>query len=59
MESTNRFDYADMHEPVSLAAAKQHALMHQQCAELYGMGGAVPIASRAPGAKSGREGEEL
>ena len=59
VESTDRFDYADMREPVSLAATKQHTLMHQQCAELYGMGGAVPIASRAPGAKSGRESEEL
>lgn len=59
VESTDRFDYADMRELVSLAAAKQHALMHRQCAELYGMGSAAPpLASGAPGAKSGREGED-
>ena len=51
VESTDRFDYADMRELVSLAVAKQHALMHQQCAELYGTGG-VPPTSHAP---SGRE----
>lgn len=52
VESTDRFDYADMREPASLAAAKQHALMHRQCAELYGMGSAAPpLASGAPGAK--------
>ena len=51
VESTDRFDYADMRELVSLAVAKQHALMHRQCAELYGTGG-VPPTFRAP---DGRE----
>lgn len=46
VESTDRFDYADMRELVDLAATKQHRLMHQQCAELYGTIGEGP--SRAP-----------
>ena len=58
VESTDRFDYADMRELVSLAATKQHTLMHQQCAELYGTAGTATLTSSGPGAKSGREGGE-
>ena len=62
VESTDRFEYADMRELVYLAATKQHRLMHQQCAELYDTGSeAVP---RAPspggdllGAKYDKEGK--
>lgn len=47
VESTDRFDYADMRELVDLAAIKQHKVMHEQCAELYGTASGAP--SRAPG----------
>ena len=67
VESTDRFDYSDMRELVDRAATKQHALMHRQCTELYGMGGGgekLPTL-RTPGArvgsrsaKHGGEGEE-
>lgn len=62
VESTDRFEYADMRELVHLAATKQHRLMHQQCDELYDTSSeAVP---RAPspggdllGAKYDKEGK--
>lgn len=62
VESTDRFDYADMRELVGLAAIKQHRLMHQQCAELYGtISKASPRTSRSDGeshsAKYSKEGE--
>ena len=55
VESTDRFDHADMRELVGFAATKQHALMHQQCAELYGMGYGGP-SPQSPGASGDSRG---